>query len=95
MTRWIWTTLCLLHLGVGGLSVVAGSDSLSYIVAATIYLPLWPASALGLPMFEKNIWIFPPPNAFGWAFVLAFWALVYLGIATLLARYLRKRRHDG
>ena len=87
----IWSLLCVIHLGVAALSIVLGIDRLSAIVAGTIYLPLWPVDKLGIPVFQRNQWMFPPPNALGWMFVLAFWALLYWAIAVLLNRIFQKR----
>jgi len=86
----IWSILSTAHLGVAALSMVLGIDRLSAIVAGTIYLPLWPVSKLGLPVFQRNQWMLPPPNLLGWALVVCFWASVYWAIATLLGRILKK-----
>lgn len=85
----IWSALSLTHLCIWGLSTVLGSDRLSAFVAGTIYLPLWPADKLGLPVFELNQWMIPPPNALGWVFLIIFWALIYLGLSSLITRILQ------
>ena len=87
----IWSLLSVIHVGVAALSTVLGIDRLSAIVAGTIYVPLWPVDKLGIPVFERNQWMIPPPNALGWIFVLAFWALVYWAIAVLLSRIFQRR----
>jgi hypothetical protein len=87
----IWSLLAALHFGVGALSTVLGNDRLSAIIAGTIYLPLWPVSQLGLPVFERNQWIIPPPNVLGWVFVVAFWALLYWAISLFLGRIFQQR----
>jgi hypothetical protein len=87
----IWSLLTAIHLGAGVLSPFLGVDRLSAIIAGTIYLPLWPVSKLGLPVFERNQWMIPPPNVFGWVFVFAFWALLYWAISKLLGRIFQKR----
>jgi len=86
----IWSFLSAIHLGVAALSTVLAIDRLSAIIAGTVYLPLWPVSKLGLPVFQRNQWIFPPPNLLGWVFVISFWALLYWAIATLLGRIFQK-----
>jgi hypothetical protein len=92
-TLLIWSVLSAIHLGLAVLSTVLGIDRLSAIVAGTIYLPLWPVSKLGLPVFQRNQWMIPPPNALGWIFVFACWALLYWAIAVLLSRILHRRSH--
>ena len=87
----IWSSLCAIHLAVAALSTVLGVDRLSAIIAGTIYLPLWPVSKFGLPVFQRNQWMLPPPNVLGWVFVIFFWALLYWAIATLLGRFFQKR----
>jgi hypothetical protein len=87
----IWSILTAIHLGAGALSTVPGIDRLSAIIAGTIYLPLWPVSKVGLPVFQRNQWMIPPPNVLGWLFVFAFWALFYWAIAMLLGRIFQKR----
>ena len=87
----IWSLLSAIHLGVGALSTVLGIDKLSAIVAGTIYLPLWPVDKLGLPVFQRNQWMIPPPNVLGWIFVFIFWAILYWAIAGLLSHILQKR----
>jgi len=90
-TLWIWSFLSAGHLGLAVLSIFLGIDRLSAIVAGTIYLPLWPVSKLGLPVFQGNQWMIPPPNALGWAFVAVFWGLLYWALASSLSRFLQKR----
>jgi len=86
----LWSLLSGLHLGMALLSRVLGNDRLSALVAGTIYLPLWPLSQVGLPVFQRNPWLIPPPSALGWAFVGAFWSLVYLAIAQVIHRMLSR-----
>ena len=90
----IWSLLSATHLGVAALSTVLGIDRLTAIVAGTIYLPLWPVDKLGIPVFQRNYWI-APPNALGWIFVLAFWALLYWAIAVLLIRIFQRRSRSA
>jgi hypothetical protein len=86
-----WIFLSTIHLCVAALSAILGIDRLSAIIAGTIYLPLWLFSTLGLPVFQRNQWIFPPPNLLGWALVVSFWALLYWAIAAVLVRIFQKR----
>jgi hypothetical protein len=60
-------------------------------LAATVYLPLWPLSALGMPVFgatPSGGWA--GPNAAGWCVLLVAWAVLWsipvLGVATLWRR---------
>jgi len=86
----IWSSLSATHLGLAILSSFLGIDRLSAIVAGTIYLPLWPVGKLGVPVFQGNQWMIPPPNLLGWAFIIAFWSLVYLVIAQFVGRILKR-----
>jgi hypothetical protein len=91
----IWSLLSATHIGLAALSIVLGIDRLSAIIAGTIYLPLWPVSKLGLPVFQRNQWMIPPPNALGWLFIILFWAFSYWGVAVLLSRILQRRSHGA
>jgi hypothetical protein len=86
-----WIFLSTIHLCAAALSTILGIDRLSAIIAGTIYLPLWLFSTLGVPVFQQNQLMFPPPNPFGWALAVTFWALLYWAIATLLVRIFQKR----
>lgn len=88
---WIWSLLSACHLGLVVLSTVLGIDTMSAIIAGTIYLPLWPVNKLSLPVFQVNQWMIPPPNFLGWTFVVVFWGLLYLAIATSISRFLQRR----
>jgi hypothetical protein len=87
----LWSFLSATHLGAAALSTALEIDLLSDIIAGTIYLPLWPASKLGLPVFQPNQWMLPPPNLLGWAFIISFWALIYWAIAAGLGHILQRR----
>lgn len=89
----IWSLLSATHIGLAVLSIVLGIDRLSAIIAGTIYLPLWPVSKLGLPVFQRNQWMIPPPNALGWLFIILFWAFSYWVVAVLLSRILQRCSH--
>lgn len=86
----IWIAFCAVHLGLAGMSLVVGMDALSAFIAGTIYLPLWPFDQFGVPVFERNRWMLPPPNALGWAIVFGVWALVHGVLANVASRLLRK-----
>ena len=86
----IWSLLSAIHLGLATLSNLLGIDRLSAIVAGTIYLPLWPIGKLGIPVFQHNQSVIPPPNVLGWVLVLVIWSLVYLAIAHFLDRILKR-----
>jgi hypothetical protein len=89
----IWSLLSAIHVSLAVLSMILGFDRLSAIIAGTIYLPLWPVSKLGLPVFQRNQWMIPPPNALGWFFIILFWAFSYWGLAVLLNHILQRRSH--
>jgi len=76
------------------LALVAGAsvlpDAIQPALAATVYLPLWPLAALGLPVFgpaESGGW--PGPSPLGWVAFALLWAAVW---AMLLATIDRLRK---
>jgi|GEM_PF-2315278 len=87
----IWAYLSSTHLGLGFLSTVLGFDRLSAFIAGTIYLPLLPFDKIGLPVFQRNIWMIPPPNLLGWVLIVVFWASVYWALARLVSRMMSRR----
>jgi hypothetical protein len=87
----IWLSLSTAHLALGIFSTFLGNDRLSAIIAGTIYLPLWPVTKIGLPVFQGNQWMIPPPNVLGWVTLVVFWSLIYWGFAVLVSRMLQKR----
>jgi len=84
--RWVlWGVL----LAMQALTLVARPDALAPAVAGSIYLPLMVANAAGLPVYgraESGGWA--APSVLGWCVVAVFWALVWWGVATLVARLL-------
>ena len=61
-------------------------------LAATVYLPLWPLSALGIPVFgpaPSGGWA--GPNAAGWGVLLVAWAVAWSIPVWIAARLLRQR----
>jgi len=87
----IWIYLASTHLVSVFFSTLLGSDRLSAFIAGTLYLPLWPFSKIGLPVFQRNSWMIPPPNLFGWVLIIFFWATVYWALATLVSRIINRR----
>ena len=85
----IWIALSLLH-ALAGLVASNGNEALGPVVAASVYLPLWPLGALGLPVTHGSGWFFPPPTALGWCLVVVFWAAVYWFVASLIGRGARR-----
>lgn len=66
-------------------------DSLAPPVVGTVYLPLWPLHAVGLPVFgraESGGW--SSPNMLGWLFVAGIWGVLWWMLASTIAR-LRKQ----
>lgn len=86
----IWFSLALLHFLAGLVAWKGGSEFLGPLVAASVYLPLWPLGKLGLPVTHGSGWFFPPPTLLGWGIVLIFWATVYWLVACGLGKLSRK-----
>jgi len=82
----IWLVLVAAHLGVGAWGSLAGSDRVGAVAAGSIYLPLWPFAKLGMPVFQRTGWFFPPPTALGWLIAIAFWMIVHWYVAALAVR---------
>lgn len=80
-----------MHLGlVAGASVLP--DAIQPALAATVYLPLWPLAALGLPVFgpaESGGW--PGPSLLGWAAFAFLWAAVWAIVLIAIDRLRRGR----
>lgn len=73
----------------------AGSlpDAIQPALAATVYLPLWPLAALGLPVFghaESGGW--PGPSLLGWALFVIVWAAVWAMLLAVISRRRDRRR---
>jgi hypothetical protein len=74
------------------LALVAGAsalpDAIQPALAATVYLPLWPLAALGLPVFghaESGGW--PGPSLLGWAVFVLLWAAVWAMLLAVMDKY--------
>lgn len=79
---------CLL---LGHLALVATGDALpaaiAPVVAGTIYLPLWPLSALGIPVFSPAAsggWA--APSLLGWFTFVVIWWLLWWAVVALIMR---------
>jgi hypothetical protein len=62
-------------------------ESLAPVSAGTVYLPLWPLSSIGLPVFgraESGGW--PGPNVLGWLFVVVIWSALWWMLATAISK---------
>ncbi len=81
--------LSLLLLAAHALVVVFASHVpklLAPVVAASIYGPLWPLSALGVPVFlpaHSGGW--SSPTVLGWLILATFWACIWFVVVWLLA----------
>lgn len=88
--------LMLLHVLLGLLVEPLHSDRLGALVLATIYVPLLPLDALGLPVFVRHGMFFPGVSPLGWLLAALAWVLVYYGAVTVAARAAgRLGRSDG
>lgn len=62
-------------------------DSIAPAVAATVYLPLWPLSTLGIPVFGRaESWGWSSPNLLGWLLLTVFWSCTWWLVASVFAR---------
>ena len=86
----IWAFLVASHGGIAAWG--SSSDRVGPIVAGSIYLPLWPFDQLGLPVFHRSGWFFPPPTVPGWSVLIAVWVLVYWYLAAFVVWLFRRRR---
>lgn len=71
-------------------------DSVAALVAATVYLPLWPFSAVGLDVYgqaESGGW--SSPNLLSWCILALLWSLFWLFVAFLLVRPRKSQRAPG
>jgi len=62
-------------------------DAVAPIIAGTIYLPLWPLSEIGIPVFspaESGGW--PGPNVLGWLVFVAIWSLLWWLLVAVIIR---------
>lgn len=88
----IWMALMLVHFLAGLVAWKGGSEFLGPLVAASVYLPLWPLEQLGLTLTHSTGWFFPPPTVWGWCAVLIFWVLAHYLLATAIARLNERAR---
>lgn len=84
-----WIAVCVLVLA--HVALIAAGDALpaalAPAIAGTLYLPLWPLSALGMPVFspaESGGWA--SPNLLGWLSFLAIWSLLWWLVVALVLR---------
>jgi hypothetical protein len=73
----------------GSAVAIAGRlpDPVAAFLAGTVYGPLWPASALGLPVFasaESGGW--SAPSLLGWVLLAGFWFAVWSLVLSLLRK---------
>jgi hypothetical protein len=73
----------------GVIVAVAGwlPDNVAAVLAGTVYGPLWPASALGLPVFgsaPSGGW--PGPSLLGWLVLAIFWFATWSLVLSLLGK---------
>ena len=78
-----WLTLLVAH---ALLVAFAGwlPEPVGPVVAASIYVPLWPFHSLGVSVFgaaESGGWA--APSLLGWAVVGSVWCFVWLGVVRL------------
>ncbi|WNG19424.1 hypothetical protein [Cystobacter fuscus] len=79
----LWGSLMTLQV----LVTAFAPEALAPAMAGSIYLPLMALRAVGLPVFgqaESGGW--PGPSPLGWILVVAFWAAVWWGVASLVSR---------
>lgn len=71
-------------------------DAWAPALAATVYLPLWPLSAVGLPVFgpaPSGGW--PGPNTAGWVVLLVAWSVMWAIPVAVVARWRRRPAPGG
>jgi hypothetical protein len=89
--RWfLFAALVLLHAAAA--TGFFSSEALAPVVAGSIYLPLIPLEAVGIPVFapaESGGWA--APSLLGWGMVVSLWPALWLVMATFLSRLFTKR----
>lgn len=92
----ILATAALVALHAGAVAFAeALPDTWGPALAATVYLPLWPLSAVGMPVFgpaPSGGW--PGPSAAGWAVLLVAWSLMW-SIPVAVVAWWRRRPAPG
>lgn len=88
--RWLgWGVMMALHF----LAIAFLPKELAPAMAGSIYLPLMPLRALGLPVLSpapSGGWA--GPSVLGWVAVALVWGLIWWGVASLVARLTRPGR---
>jgi hypothetical protein len=80
------------------LAITAASrlpDRLAAVVAGSVYVPLMPFRALGLPVFGTTMvsgWA--SPSSVGWGLLLAMWVGFWWVVVAGVVRILRQHRQD-
>lgn len=67
-------------------------EAIAPAVAATVYLPLWPLSAAGVPVFAGAAaggW--GSPSVAGWLVLLVVWSLLWWSVVATVSRFRRRR----
>ena len=87
--RWlIFAALIGVHVAV----IVFAPAFITPLLAGSIYLPLWPLSTMGIPVFgvaPSGGWA--APSLLGWALVFCLWSAIWFAVATLLSRLFTKK----
>ena len=69
-------------------------DRLATVVAGSIYLPLMPFDALGLPVFgTAGSWGWASPSGLGWGVLVVVWVGLWWAVVEGLSCILRPRVH--
>ncbi len=78
-----------------GVSVMAAPhlpDKPAAVIAGSIYLPLMPLKAIGLPVLSSSAgWGWASVSILGWVLLSVFWVAVWWAVTAGLARLLRGR----
>ena len=62
-------------------------DPIAAAIAGTVYLPLWPLSAVGLPVHARaEAWGWSNPSVLGWVLIALFWTTVWAAVVVGLTR---------
>jgi hypothetical protein len=62
-------------------------ESIAPAIAGTVYLPLWPLSSLGIPVFgqaESGGW--SEPSGLGWLLVVGIWSALWWILTAAIAK---------